>query len=68
MSTETLSHYDPNRPTVIAADACMNGLGAVLLQQQLDGTSRQVCYESISLSETEQRYAVIEKELEVLGL
>ena len=61
MSTETLSHYDPNRLTVIAADACMNGLGAVLLQKQLDGTSRPVCYASRSLSETEQRYAVIEK-------
>ena len=31
VSTETLSHHDPNRQTVIAADACMNGLGAVLL-------------------------------------
>ena len=62
VSTETLCHYDPNRPTVIAADACMNGLGAVLLQKQLDGTSRPVCYASRSLSETEQRYAVIEKE------
>ena len=58
VSTETLCHYDPNRPTV----ACMNGLGAVLLQKQLDGTSRPVCYASRSLSETEQRYAVIEKE------
>ena len=38
VSTETLCHYDPNRPTVIAADACMNSLGAVLLQKQLDGT------------------------------
>ena len=40
----------------------MNGLGAVLLQKQLDGTSRPVCYASRSLSKTEQRYAVIEKE------
>ena len=62
VSTETLCHYDPNRLTVIAADACMNGLGAVLLQKQLDGTSRPVCYASRSLSDTEQRYAVIEKE------
>ena len=61
-STETLAHYDPNRKTIVAADACDYGVGAVLLQANQDGDRRPVYYASRSLSETEQRYAMIEKE------
>ena len=61
-SPPTLAHYDCEKPTVIAADACMYGLGAVLLQIQDDGSQRPICFASRSLTETEQRYAVIEKE------
>ena len=60
--TLTLAHYDPNRPTIIAADAASTGNGAVLLQVQDDYKRRPVCYASRSLSDTEKRYAVIEKE------
>ena len=60
--TEVLAHYDPSLPTVIAADASSTGMGAILLQTQKDGHRRPVCYASRSLTETEQRYAVIEKE------
>ena len=56
------AHYNPNRPTIISADASNTGLGAVLFQVQDDGQRRPVCYASRSLSETEKRYAVIEKE------
>ena len=48
--------------TVIAADASSEGIGAVLLQIQDDGRRRPVCYASRSLTDTEKRYAVIEKE------
>ena len=56
--------YDPSRPTVIAADASLNGIGAVLLQVQDDGNRRPISYasRSRSLSDAEKRYAVIEKE------
>ena len=47
---------------IIAADASSTGIGAVLLQVQNDYKRRSVCYASRSLSDTEKRYAVIEKE------
>ena len=80
IAPETLAHYDPNRPTIIAAcnrtapipvdepsaaaaDGSSTGIGAVLLQVQDDYKRRPVCYASRSLSDTEKRYAVIEKEV-----
>ena len=59
---EVLACYDPSRPTIIAADASLNGIGAVLLQVQDDGNRRPISYASRSLSDAEKRYAVIEKE------
>ena len=61
-SAEVLACYDPSRPTIIAADASLNGIGAVLLQVQDDGNRRPISYASRSLSDAEKRYAVIEKE------
>ena len=62
IAPETLALYDPNRPTIIAADASSTGIGAVLLQVQDDYKHRPVCYATRSLSDTEKRYAVIEKD------
>ena len=62
LSSEVLAHYDPNRPTIISADASSTGLGAELTQVQENGECCPICYASRSLSETEKRYAVIEKE------
>ena len=61
-SAEVLAHYDPTLPCVIAADACQDGLGAVLLQTDVHGNRRPIAYASRSLTDTEKRYAVIEKE------
>ena len=62
VSPTVLEHYNPTRPTIISADASNTGLGAVLFQVQDDGQRRPVCYASRSLSDTEKRCAVIEKE------
>ena len=62
ISPPVLAHYSPDRKTIIAADASHSGIGAVLYQIQEDSNRRPICYISRSLSDTEQRYAVIEKE------
>ena len=56
-----LALYDPKAKFKISADASCYGLGVVLLQQQ-DSTWRPVAYASRSMTETEKRYAQIEKE------
>ena len=56
-----LAMYDVKARTKISADASSFGLGAALLQH--DGTDwKPVAYASRSLTETERRYAQIEKE------
>ena len=62
IAPETHAHYDPNRPTIIAADDSSTVIGAVLLQVQEDYKRRPVCCPSRSLNDSEKRYAVIEKE------
>ena len=57
----TLAHYDPAAPTKISADASSYGLGAVLLQQTTSQW-KPIAYASRSMSDTERRYAQIEKE------
>ena len=61
-SSEVLSHYEVKRKSIVAADACNIGLGAVLLQEDDGGNRRPICYASRSLTTTEKNYAVIEKE------
>ncbi len=53
-----LVHYNPQAPLVLQTDASSYGLGAVLLQNGVP-----VAYASRSLTQTESRYAQIEKEL-----
>ena len=61
-SHRVLAHYDVNAKTKISADASAYGLGAVLLQSHDGATWRPVAFASRALSETESRYAQIEKE------
>ena len=61
-SEPLLQFYDPEKPIRISADASKDGLGAVLLQQK-DDRWLPVVYASRAMSEAEQRYAQIEKEL-----
>ena len=54
----TLSFYDRNKPITLQVDASSRGLGATIIQ---DG--RPIAFASKALTETESRYANIEREL-----
>ena len=56
----TLALYDPQSDLTISADVSSYGLGAVL--QRDDSIYRPVAFASRSMTETEKRYAQIEKE------
>ena len=61
-SSETLALYSASKETTLSADASSYGLGAVLRQEQENGQLKPIVYISWSMTETEQRYAQIEKE------
>lgn len=56
-----LQYYDVNKPVVISVDSSKDGVGAVLLQNNLP-----CAYASRALTEVQQRYAQIEKELNAI--
>ena len=56
-----LTLYDPEAAAKISADASSYGLGAVLLQKS-ESTWKPVAYASRSMTDTERRYAQVEKE------
>ncbi|GFU76563.1 hypothetical protein TNCV_1940511 [Trichonephila clavipes] len=53
-----LKYFNGNKAVTVSVDASKNGLGAVLLQE-----GQPVAYGSVSLTQTQQRYAQIEKEI-----
>ena len=58
MTLPVLTYFDKTKKHTIQCDASKKGLGAVLLQE-----SKPVMYVSRTLTETEQRYSNIEREL-----
>ncbi len=56
--TPLLRYYDVNLPVTLSVGASKNGLGAVLLQED-----KPIAYASLALTETEQCYVQIEKEM-----
>ena len=61
-SSGTLAFFDPNKPTVVASDASSYGVGGTIMQEH-EGILKPVAYVSRTMTDTEKRYAQIEKEL-----
>lgn len=60
-SAKTLRMFDPTLPTIVATDASAYGIGAMLQQSHGDGVF-PVAFASRTLTSTERRYSVGEKE------
>ena len=61
-SSQVLGLYDPTNHTIVSADTSSYSLGAMLQQHQKNGELHPVASISRSLSDTEKRYARVEKE------
>lgn len=57
-----LTHYDPTKPIIVAADASSYGMGAVILHKMPDGSERPIMHAASSLSKAEKNYPQVQRE------
>ena len=62
-SETQLSYFNPDLPIKLQVDASKVGIGAALVQTNAQGQDRPVAFASKALTDVEQRYANIEREL-----
>ncbi|XP_043225249.1 uncharacterized protein K02A2.6-like isoform X2 [Amphibalanus amphitrite] len=61
-SDSFLAHYRSGQQLVLVCDASPVGIGAVLAHREADGSERPLGYVSRTLTESERRYAQIDRE------
>lgn len=61
LSERVLANFDPKLPLVLATDALLYGVGAVVSYIYLDGSERPIYFASQSLNNTQRKYAQIDK-------
>ena len=61
-SSRVLVPFDPSKPIILATDASLCGITAILSHRFPDKTERPIAYFSRVLTPTEQRYSQIDKE------
>ena len=61
-SDQVMAHPRPNQEYLLFTDACDYAVGAILCQKDDQGIERPIVYLSKQLSQTQRRWATIEKE------
>ena len=67
-SAPVFAHFTPELPILLAADPSPYGVGAVVSHVMPSGEERPITYASRTLSQTEHKYAQVEKEALALVL
>jgi transposase InsO family protein len=57
-----LTHYDPKKKIIVAADASSYGMGAVLMHELRDGSERPVMHAASSFNSAEKNYPQVQRE------